>query len=198
MKTIEEITGLLTSDKMLEDVAELLRDHVGEFSEIEKSYKEAVSLLRKCLSKEGNPNLDEYLSACQQDVIANMVYAGYLGYRANLENFHAPYTTGFVRMDFTDYIRDHLIGHFPANDKSDRIKDVFHKALPIEYEDALSAIDGYFIELDVSGPKLAHYAGYMISNAFLPWVEPGYRADYAQTYSYKTELYKYMGFLPLE
>ena len=43
----------------------------------------------------------------------DILYAAYEGYRANLANFYSPCATDFPRMDFTDYIRDHLIGHFP-------------------------------------------------------------------------------------
>lgn len=60
------------------------------------------------------------------------------------------------------------------------------------------AIEDYFVHMECSGPKLlAHYAGYIIANNILPWVEPGYRADYSQTAAFAAETEKYMGFLQL-
>ena len=45
--------------------------------------------------------------------------------------------------------------------------------------------------------KLAHYAGYIIGNLILPWVEPGYREDACQTMAFAAETKKFMGMLPL-
>ena len=66
------------------------------------------------------------------------------------------------------------------------------------YKDALSeyedAIQSYYIYLEVAGPKLAHFWGYAFANGFLPWVEPGYVSDGAQTSVYALELYRDLGF----
>ena len=65
------------------------------------------------------------------------------------------------------------------------------------YKDALSeyeaAIQSYSIYLDVAGPKLAHFWGYAFANRFLPWVEPGYVSDGAQTSIYALELHRDLG-----
>ena len=66
------------------------------------------------------------------------------------------------------------------------------------YKDALSeyedAIQSYNIYLEVAGPKLAHFWGYVFANQFLPWVEPGYVSDGAQTSIYALELHRDLGF----
>ena len=66
------------------------------------------------------------------------------------------------------------------------------------YKDALSkyeeAIQSYYIYLEVAGPKLAHFWGYAFANRFLPWVEPGYVSDGAQTSVYALELHRDLGF----
>ena len=58
-------------------------------------------------------------------------------------------------------------------------------------------IQDYFTHLGCAAPKLAHYAGYIIGNNILPWVEPGYHEDYCQTMAFAAETEKYMGYLPL-
>ncbi len=197
MKTLDSITHSLTAPGMLDDLADLLRSHDEDFSAEEKRYREAVTQLRKFLPADFSPSVDEYITASQTEVIANILYAAYEGYRANLDNFHSPYATFFPRLDFTDYIRDHLVGHSPAAIDASHICDQFRKALPEACSEAEDAVSSYYITLDVSGPKLAHYVGYMISNRFLPWVVPGYREDYSQTMEYQRELKKYMGYLPM-
>ena len=197
MKTLESIIAQITSPAMLDDLAELLRQNESDFSEVEAEYRISLETLRTNRNPEIKPTVDEYISACQTEVIANLLYAAYLGYRANLNNFLAPYTVRFELTDFTEYIRDHLMGQFPICHEAYAVKEAFNKSIPPEQDDLLNAINTYFIDLDVAGPKLAHYVGYVISNKLLPWVEPGYREDYAQTYRYACELKKYMGYLPI-
>ncbi len=182
---------------MLSDLADLLRLHDEEFDDEEKKYTEAIAFLKRNLPESFTPTVDDYIAAAQREVIANILYAAYEGYRANLDNFHSPYTTPFPRMDFTDYIRDHLVGYFPPACEARSICEQFRKALPEHCHEAEDAISSYYITLDVSGPKLAHYVGYMISNKLLPWVVPGYREDYSQTLIYQRELEQYMGYLPM-
>ncbi len=197
MKTIDSIMQFLTDPGMLNDLADLLRSHDEDFSAEENRYKEAVAQLKESLPVDFSPSVDEYITASQTEVIANILYAAYEGYRANLDNFHSPYSTFFSRLDFTDYIRDHLIGHFPVAIKANDICTQFRKALPEAFRESEDAIASYYIMLDISGPKLAHYLGYMISNRLLPWVVPGYREDYRQTMEYQRELKEYLGYLPL-
>lgn len=94
-------------------------------------------------------------------------------------------------------IKDHIIGHFPANDSAAEVCDAFYRAMPEGLKAHHEAIEDYFAHMECSGPKLAHYAGYIIANNILPWVVPGYRADYSQTAAFAAETEKYMGFLPL-
>lgn len=56
-------------------------------------------------------------------------------------------------MDFTDYIRDHLIGHFPPAMDAYHIREAFIKTLPEADRGAEKAISGYFTLLDVHGPQ---------------------------------------------
>ncbi len=193
MKTLNEIAQAITSPSMLDALAELIRSHDESFSQEEVIYCEAVSRLKDVVEV---PLVEEYISACQTEVVANILYAAYEGYRANLVNFYSPCATTFPRMDFTDYIRDHLMGHFPPIMDAYYIREAFIKALPEAAREAAEAVSSYFALLDVHGPKLAHYAGYELANRLLPWVVPGYREDYSQTATYRRELEKYMGYLP--
>ena len=194
MKTLNEIVQAITSPSILDELTELIRTHDETFPQEEAIYHEAVEDLKKSMPPHA---VDEYIRACQTEVVANILYAAYEGYRANLANFYSPCATDFYRMDFTDYIRDHLIGHFPPAVDAYHIREAFIKSLPEAARVAEEAISGYFTLLDVHGPKLAHYAGYELANKLLPWVVPGYREDYSQTVAYRRELEKYMGYLPV-
>ena len=197
MKTIEQIKDLMVGKSVIADLADLLRANDADFAESEKGYYAAVEKLRAALPAEQTPTLDEYLSACETDVISVVAYAGYLGFRVNLENFHHPIGIDFVRLDTIDYLKDHLFGHFPINYRNSQVREAFYKSLPEGLQGLEDSIQDYFTHLDCAGPKLAHYAGYIIANNILPWIEPGYREDYCQTMAFTAETEKYMGYLPL-
>ena len=197
MKTVEQIKDLMVGKSVIADLADLLRANDADFAESEKGYYAAVEKLRAALPAEQTPTLDEYLSACETDVISVVAYAGYLGFRVNLENFHHPIGIDFVRLDTIDYLKDHLFGHFPINYRNSQVREAFYKSLPEGFQSLEDDIQDYFTHLECSGPKLAHYAGYIIANNILPWVEPGYREDFCQTLAFTAETEKYMGYLPL-
>ena len=197
MKTIEQIKDLMIGKSVIADLADLLRANDTDFAESEKNYYAAVEKLRAALPAEQTPTLEEYLSACETDVISVVAYAGYLGFRVNLENFHHPIGIDFVRLDTIDYLKDHLFGHFPINYRNSQVREAFYKSLPEGLQGLEDSIQDYFTHLECAGPKLAHYAGYIIANNILPWVEPGYREDYCQTLAFTAETEKYMGLLPL-
>lgn len=193
MKTINEIMQALTGPSVLDDLKDLVRTHEDTFPHEEATFQEAVSFLKSVIPE---AVVDEYVKAHETEVINNILYAAYEGYRANLQNFYSPYATRFPSMDFTQYIRDHLIGKFPPAIAAGRICDAFAGSLPEGCAEAEEVVTSYFSLLDVYGPKLAHYVGYMLSNELLSWVVPGYRPDYSQTSLYRIELEKYIGFVP--
>ena len=197
MKKIEKIRDLMVGKSVIEDLADLLRANDAEFAESEKKYLAAVNILRAELPSELTPTLDEFLDACETDVISAVAYAGYLGFRVNLENFHHPIGIDFVRLDTIDYLKDHLFGHFPLNYRNAQVRAAFNKSLPAVFEKLHDNIQDYFRHMECAGPKLAHYAGYIIGNLILPWVEPGYREDACQTMAFAAETKKFMGILPL-
>ena len=197
MKTIEDIKYLMVGKGLITDLADLLRANDEEFAESEKNYLAAVEILRKELPSGSSPTLDDYLAACESDVISAVAYAGYLGFRVNLENFHHPIGINFVRLDTIDYLKGHLFGHFPVNYRNAQVREAFSKSLPVAFKQLHDYIQDYFTHMECAGPKLAHYAGYIIGNLILPWVEPGYREDACQTMAFAAETKKFMGMLPL-
>ena len=81
MKTLNEIVQAITSPSILDELAELIRAHDKTFPQEETIYHEAVEDLKKTMSPH---SVDEYIRACQTEVVANILYAAYEGYRANL------------------------------------------------------------------------------------------------------------------
>lgn len=197
METIETIMHNFAGHGLIEKLTQTLLANDPAFEDAEKQYQQATRCLRDQLPEAFSPSLDDCIQAHERDIISRVAYAGYLGFRVNLENFHHPMRVEFLNMDTIDYVKDHMMGHFPVNYDAAEIVDAFQQALPEHLEAYGDTISAYFVHLECSGPKLAHYAGYMIANHLLPWIEPGYRADWCQTSLYREQVRGYMGYLPL-
>lgn len=197
MDMLEKIMYHMAGHGVIEALADTLRKNDPEFAETEKAYLGAHEILHNELPDGFSPILDEYITASENNIISRVTYAGYLGYRVNLENFHHPVMVDFVKMDTIDYVKDHIMGHFPVCYEAAETQDAFRKNLPEALKPCQESVDDYFLHMECAGPKLAHYAGYVITNHLLPWVEPGYQADWFQTECFRNDLLRYMGYLPL-
>ena len=185
MKTIEPILSCLTSISMVDDLRQVLREKDPEFLPAEEKFLEAVAHLTEKL---GIEEVERYVTAMDRQICSDLVYAGYLGFQANLQNFHNPVASQFTRLDYETFLREHIMQTLPYRTAAEDTERAFlqaHKEILSEYEEGI--LD-YYVHLEITGPKLAHFWGYRFANQFLPWVEPGYVSDGAQTSLYALEL----------
>ena len=191
MNTIESILTLLTSDALVADVKAVLREQDPEYPSVETAFQEAVCALA---SKIGKEEAEKLLASKERQILSDLVYTAYLGFQANLANFHNPMASQFTKLDYDVFLREHIMQTLPHRAAAEKTIAAFRET----YKDALSAyedaIQSYYIYLEVAGPKLAHFWGYAFANRFLPWVEPGYVSDGAQTSVYALELHRDLGF----
>ena len=179
MNTIESILSQLTSNALVSDLKTVLREQDPEFPPVETAFQEATCVLA---SRIGREEVEKLLAAKERQILSDLVYAAYLGFQANLSNFHNPVASQFTELDYDVFLREHIMQTLPC-------RETYTDALS-EYEDA---IQSYYIYLEVAGPKLAHFWGYAFANKFLLWVEPGYVSDGAQTSIYALELHRDLG-----
>ena len=191
MKTIESILAQLNSKSFVEDLRNVLRERDPDYLPVEKNFLDAVQDLTTRIGKHAT---QELVVACDRQICSDLVYAGYLGFQANLHNFHNPVASQFTRLDYETFLREHIMQTMPYRNEAEAaaaaIQEAYEEALN-EYEDAIRS---YYVYLEVTGPKLAHFWGYRFANQFLPWVEPGYVSDGAQTSMYALELHRDLGF----
>ena len=191
MNTIESILSQLTSDALVADLKTVLREQDPEYPPVETAFQEATRALASNIGKE---EAEKLLAAKDQQILSDLVYAAYLGFQTNLSNFHNPVASQFTKLDYDVFLREHIMQTLPHRASAEKVitalRETYKDALS-EYEDA---IQSYYIYLEVAGPKLAHFWGYAFANRFLPWVEPGYVSDGAQTSVYALELHRDLGF----
>ena len=191
MKTIEPILSCLTSITMVDDLRQVLREKDPEFLPAEEKFLEAVAHLTEKL---GIEEVERYVTAMDRQICSDLVYAGYLGFQSNLQNFHNPVASQFTRLDYETFLREHIMQTLPYRTAAEDTERAFlqaHKEILSEYEEGI--LD-YYVHLEITGPKLAYFWGYRFANQFLTWVEPGYVSDGAQTSLYALELNRDLGF----
>lgn len=191
MNTIESILSQLTSNALVADVKTVLLKQDPEFPPVDTTFQEATHTLASRIGKE---EAEKLLAAKEQQILSDLVYAAYLGFQANLSNFHNPVASQFTKLDYDVFLREHIMQMLPRRAAAEKTTAAFreaHKEALSEYEEA---IQSYYIYLEVAGPKLAHFWGYAFANRFLPWVEPGYVSDGTQTSVYALELHRDLGF----
>ena len=191
MKTIEPILSCLTSITMVDDLRQVLREKDPEFLPAEEKFLEAGVHLTEKL---GIEEVEHYVTAMDRQICSDLVYAGYLGFQANLQNFHNPVASQFTRLDYETFLQEHIMQSLPYRSAADDTERAFlqaHKEILSEYEEDILS---YYVHLEITGPKLSHFWGYRFANQFLPWVEPGYVSDGAQTSLYALELNRDLGF----
>ena len=191
MKTIESTLDMLTDLSIVEDLRKILREKDREFLPVEAKFQEAV---RDLTARIGRNATKELVAAWDRQICSDLIYAGFLGFQANLRNFHNPVASQFTRLDYETFLREHIMQTMPYRNEAEAavtaVQEAYAEAMN-EYEDAIRS---YYVYLEVTGPKLAHFWGYRFANQFLPWVEPGYVSDGAQTSMYALELHRDLGF----
>ena len=191
MKTIESILSQLSSTSFVEDLRKILREKDADFRPVEKAFRDAM---RDLASRIGLQATKEFIEALEKQICSDLVYAGYLGFQANLANFKNPVTDQFSNLDYDTFLRRHIMQTMPYRNDAEVaetvIRDAFEEDL-YTYEDA---IRNYYVYLEVTGPKIAHFFGYQFANQFLPIVEPGYVPDGTQTSIYVLMLQRDLGF----
>ena len=191
MNTIESILSQSTSNALVSDLKTVLQEQDPELPPVETAFKAAACTLASRIGKE---EVNKLLAAKDQQILSDLVYAAYLGFQVNLSNFHNPVASQFTKLDYDVFLREHIMQTLPRRAAAEKNVAAFRET----YKDALSeyenAIQSYYIYLEVVGPKLAHFWGYAFANRFLPWVEPGYVSDGAQTSVYALELHRDLGF----
>lgn len=190
MITVQDVLSNLFSDSMITELNNWLVEKDLDFPPIQAAYQDAAKNLINQLGKEAKA----FLSAQDQQIISDLRYSAYLGFQANLSNFHCPVGNHFVAQGSDHFLREYIMYSLPSRVSHDITITAFQARYGQSAEPQLEAICNYYIYLETVGPKLAHYWGYIFANQFLPLVEPGYVCDGAQTSIYTMELSRELGF----
>ena len=191
MKTIESILSQLSSTSFVEDLRKILREKDADFRPVENAFRDAMKDLA---SRIGLQATKELIDAIEKQICSDLVYAAYLGFQDNLANFRNPIANQFTNLDYDTFLRLHVMQTMPCRADAETAEAVLREAFEEDLYTHEDAIRNYNVYLEVTGPKIAHFLGYQFANQLLPFFEPGYVADAAQSSMYALRFHHDFGF----
>lgn len=195
MLSIQAILENLTGHNAVEAFVQWMAGKDEDFAADYQQYTEAMDVLQKEL---GNLVKDE-IDAIEQQCASNLLFSGFLGLKANLDNFIDPVVRNFLDVDFEVYLREETAHRLPEYERAQKVRDRFYSLLTPAQKEIYEDVITYTSHLETVGPKLAHYYGYLLGNELLPRIVPGYHSDMVLTIKYNSMLEDYFGkhFLPM-
>ena len=193
MLTTKTILEQLTGNGMVDALTTLLTECLHDFADVQKKYLDAMDTLRRELGGNVSPCAQDEMRAIEKQAVSNLIFSGFLGLKANLDNFIDPTARNFLEVDSDIYLRERMARMLPEYQNAQNTRNRFYALLSPAQREVYEAVIAYIGYLETVGPKLAHYYGYILGNDLLPWVIPGYYADPVQTAHYTAMLQEYFG-----
>lgn len=182
---LKQITGHYTTDALIQR----MKNESKAFAADHQQYIAATNNLRKDLGNAVNAEMNAITRQCTSDLL----FAGTLGLKANLDHFINPIERNFLDVDFGVYLREEMAHSLPEYVQAQQVRAQFYSQLTPSQKETYEAVRSYTSHLETVGPKLAHYYGYILGNELLPWIIPGYHEDPVLTIRYTNMLRQYFG-----
>lgn len=181
MNSVEQMLKTAAGKGILEAVKGLLAERDEEFAALEQAYRGAVQRME---------GMEQLLELRQQQMVADLWFAGWQGMKLNMEIFRTPMGEQLLKLDYSDLLREHIMINMPAHRETDRLWDAL---TPLQRQQ-LTPVDEYYAHLETAGVKIAHYMGLRMGDFLYPMTEPGYVGNTAAVHRYRRELEQYLGF----
>lgn len=184
---------VLEGKKIVQEFTLILGEHFGSFADVHKRYLAAADALRKELGADGSPSVDDMLDAIDKQTASNLLFSGALGLKSNMDHFMDPMARTVLDVDFPVFLREATALRLPEYVRAQETIDAFSSSLTPAQKEVFEDVIAYIAFLETTGPKLAHYYGYILGNDILPYTVPGYHQDDVLTMHYSAMLRKYFG-----
>ena len=193
MVTTKKVLEQMTSKQIVRELEAYLEAHFSSFAVERIRFYDAVEQLRDELDPKTSPTIDDFLNAIDKQTISNLLFAGALGLKSNWDHYMDPMARTVLEVDYPVLLREDTAMRLPEYIQAQMTIDAFFALLSQQHDKLIEAIIGYISYLETTGPKLAHYFGYILANDFLPNIVPGYHTDKVLTMQYGSMLADYLG-----
>ena len=190
MLTLQNFLNQISHKDIFDSLVHMMEDTFQDFPEVQSNYIRAMDALKKDLGEE---SVKKEKEAIQKRIASTLFFSGWLGFQANLNYFLDPVAGDFLNAEPEIFLKEKIARTLPDYETAQEMQKQFHAGLNdaqrLIYED----VTEYICYLETAGPKLAHYYGYLLGNALLHRVVPGYQPDMAFTLRYAMMLENHFG-----
>lgn len=190
MITTHRIMGMLTERGSMEPV---IRELIAGSDDFKGEYQRCANAMDQLKGELGEDSLGALADAIERQAISHWIFAGALGFRANLEHFQSPVARTFIEVDPEVYLREGVARAMPEYVAAQETVRSFCSRLSREQRAVYEDIAAYIALLETVIPKVAHYNGFMLGNELLPRMIPGYQPDVQLTMQYRRMMEKLLG-----
>ena len=193
MVTTSKVLEQLTGKQIVRALETYLEEKFESFPTVHSRYINAIAQLRKELGAAVSPSVDDLMEAIDKQTASNLLFSGALGMKFNLDHFMDPMARTVLDVDFSVFLREEIAIRLPAYVKAQETIDGFFALLTPAQNELFEDIVEYISYMETTGPKLAHYYGYILGNDILYKLVPGYHSDEVLTMRYRAMLGEYLG-----
>ena len=172
-----KMMALLTGREGVDAFVENLIAASEDFAENHRQFEEAIAHFKSTLPEGATPSADDLCDAIRRQITAQVIFAGYLGFQANVDHFLNPIARTFMDVEPEVYLRERVARTLPEYASAKGVIDRFRKQLPPEAQEIFESVAVYLAHLETVVPKIAHYEGFLLGNRLLPYVLPGYQPN---------------------
>lgn len=190
MITMQTILNQLTGKEIYDSLIHFMTEEFEDFAAIRNQYEHVLTILQTEL---GEKAVADAMDAIQQQTVSNLLFPGFLGIKANLDNFINPLTRNFLDVVSEIYLREETAHRLPEYEHAQKVLVQFYTLLSPNQQTLYEDITAYISYLETAAPKLAHYYGYLLGSELLPRIIPGYHEDAVLTVRYRMMLRDYFG-----
>ncbi len=187
-KMMELLTGREGVDSFVESLISTSKD----FAEDHRHFEETIACFRVASQNNVVPSVDDLLDAIHRLISSQFIFAGYLGFQANVDHYLNPVARTFMEVDPEVYLRESVARTLPEYVSAKAIIDSFRNQLSSEQQKKFESVAMYIAHLETIIPKIAHYEGFLLGNDLLRYILPGYQPDIQLTTCYSWMLKEYM------
>lgn len=191
LKTVME--QLSDPDVIMNRMRKILKKLDSEFASVEDRYYEGIRALKDTMDSEGQASVDHFLELENGRMATNFLFLTSKGYNQNLACFKDPMQRGFLNLDFEDIHDESIMEGMQANADCWQFSDTFFRSLTPEQQPLCDPIRDYYVYMETTAYKLAHYLGFRVGDEVLPLVVPGYRPNTALTHAYRHKINQQLG-----
>ena len=190
MLTLQNFLNQISHKDIFDSLVHMMEDTFQDFPEVQSNYIRAMDALKKDLGEE---SVKKEKEAIQKRIASTLFFSGWLGFQANLNYFLDPVAGDFLNAEPEIFLKEKTARTLPDYETAQEMQKQFYAGLNdaqrLIYED----VTEYICYMETVGPKLAHYYGYLLGNARLHRVVPGYQPDMAFTLRYAMMLENHFG-----